>query len=82
MMTSHHTRPFECGDTVALLYPYLDRELTLAELAVVRAHLDACGPCARHFRFEAAVLSLVGLRLGRVTAPPALRARIASLADG
>jgi mycothiol system anti-sigma-R factor len=81
-MTDCRPRAFHCSETVALLYPYLDRELTPEEQAIVQGHLDACGPCARHFRFEAAVLSLVGLRLGRVTAPPALRARIASLTDG
>ena len=80
-MNGHSVRPFECGDVIALLHPYLDRELDPAEQALVMAHLDVCGRCARLFRFEAAVLSLVGLRLARVGAPPTLRARIASLAD-
>jgi mycothiol system anti-sigma-R factor len=72
----HH---YDCSETIALLFPYLDRELDAAEQAKVRAHLEECGECSRLFRFEAAMLTLVGERLARTTAPADLRARIHEL---
>jgi mycothiol system anti-sigma-R factor len=70
---------YECSETIALLFPYLDRELDAVEQAKVRHHLDQCGDCSRLFRFEAAMLTLVGERLARTTAPAELRTRIHEL---
>jgi mycothiol system anti-sigma-R factor len=66
----------DCQKTIARLYPYLDRELGPGEQAAVRAHLEVCGNCARLFRFEENVLTLVAERLARTVAPAGLRARV------
>jgi anti-sigma factor (TIGR02949 family) len=41
-----------CGKCEELLQPYLDRELTDAEVVEAEAHLAACDWCARRYRFE------------------------------
>lgn len=71
--------PLECAQTVALLFPYLDRELGPIETEAVRAHLNACSHCARLFRFEANILTFIGERLARTKAPDDLRSRVTRL---
>lgn len=44
-----------CGKCEELLQPYLDRELTDAEQTEAARHLEACGYCARRYRFEASL---------------------------
>jgi anti-sigma factor (TIGR02949 family) len=41
-----------CGKCEELLQPYLDRELTDAEVVEAEAHLAGCDWCARRYRFE------------------------------
>ena len=41
-----------CGKCEELLQPYLDRELTDAEVVEAEAHLAGCEWCARRYRFE------------------------------
>jgi len=45
-----------CGDPCdkceQLMQPYLDRVLDEAERAEAESHLEACGYCAKRFRFE------------------------------
>jgi mycothiol system anti-sigma-R factor len=41
-----------CGKCEELLQPYLDRELTDAEVVEAEAHLASCDWCARRYRFE------------------------------
>jgi anti-sigma factor (TIGR02949 family) len=71
--------PLDCSPTIALLFPYLDRELGPIETEAVAAHLAACGHCANLFRFENNVLAFLGERLARTRAPEPLRGRIAAL---
>jgi anti-sigma factor (TIGR02949 family) len=78
-MTYSSPRPWECSEVIAVLYPYLDRELTDDEQRQVQDHLAQCGNCAQLFRFEAAMLSLVGNHLREIQAPADLRSRIAQL---
>ena len=78
-MSDHTPHHYECSETIALLFPYLDRELDPVEQAKVRAHLEECGNCSQLFRFEATMLTLVGERLARTTAPAELRSRIHEL---
>ena len=80
-MSDHTPHHYECSETIALLFPYLDRELDPVEQAKVRAHLEECGNCSQLFRFEATMLTLVGERLARMTAPAELRSRIQNCRD-
>jgi mycothiol system anti-sigma-R factor len=48
-----------CDETVERLYEYLDRELTLDEIAEVKRHLEACPPCLQMFRYEDQMRRLV-----------------------
>ncbi len=41
-----------CAKCEEMLQPYLDRELTEAELARAEAHLDGCSYCRKRYRFE------------------------------
>ena len=41
-----------CGKCEEMLQPFLDRELTDAEMAEAERHLDACSYCRRRYRFE------------------------------
>lgn len=67
-----------CRMTIERLYPYLDRELSEQEIEEVADHLRRCPPCARHFAFEAGMLSFVSDACKSVKAPPDLVARILS----
>jgi anti-sigma factor (TIGR02949 family) len=58
---------------------YVDRELAPQEVALVRAHLDACAACAAEFTFEEDVLLRIRAKLQGVDIPMDLRERIARL---
>ena len=51
-----------CRDCVRVLYPYLDRELSDAEVVEVRGHLEACGGCLHMYQFEESLRRLVQVR--------------------
>ena len=67
-----------CVDCEAMMQPYLDGMLTDDEVAEARAHLEACPPCDRRYRFEEQLRHFV-----RVAAeepmPPGLRERLSQL---
>ena len=65
-----------CEEIVVLLYQYIDRELSDQEYEEVRQHLHDCPPCQHIFRLEENVLSLVGERCRRVSAPSNLVERV------
>jgi mycothiol system anti-sigma-R factor len=65
-----------CRDCVQALNPYIDRELSDAELAHVREHLELCGSCLHVFKFEESVRRLVRVRCQEQSAPESLRAKI------
>ena len=44
-----------CGKCEELLQPYLDRELTDAEMLEAEVHLAGCEDCARRYRFESSL---------------------------
>ncbi len=50
---------YNCQDVIARMGDYLDRELSDAEVALVKEHLDACGPCEHAFRWEDSILRKV-----------------------
>lgn len=41
-----------CSWCEEVLQPYLDRQLSERERVEAQSHLDACGYCARRYRFE------------------------------
>jgi len=65
-----------CRNCIERLYPYLDRELSKAELAEVQEHLNRCPPCAKHFEYEAGVLRFIGDCGRSVRAPEGLLQKI------
>lgn len=48
-----------CQQMFERLQDYLDRELSVEEIAQVKMHLDVCGVCAEEYRFEESVLKHV-----------------------
>ena len=48
-----------CVTTLDRLNAYVDRELTEAEMAEVRRHLDDCPPCAHYFHLQEQMKLLV-----------------------
>ena len=79
----HHHPPhgampdaIDCRAALTHLQDYLKREIT-AELAVeIKQHLERCRPCLNHARFEENFLQMLAARVGCVTCPDVLRARI------
>lgn len=65
-----------CEEIVAFLMPYLDRELSDDETALVKRHLEACGHCASLFTFEESVLKIVKDKLNQGCMPEGLEKRI------
>ncbi len=49
----------DCLDVVAKMGDFLDRELSVDEVAIVERHLAECGGCRNAFRWEGSVISLV-----------------------
>lgn len=70
-----------CEQIAALLYQYIDRELTDEEYRHVRQHLDACPPCKHVFRLEQNMLTLIGERCRKVCAPNSLIDRVKALSS-
>jgi len=70
---------YTCLETVRRLDDYLDRELSETERHEVERHLETCDRCLQRFRFEAAVVDDLRLKLRRVTAPSTLESRLREL---
>ena len=65
-----------CQEAAKKLYEYLDRQLTDAEAAEVRQHLERCPPCQDYFRFEKGVLTRVSQVCREVEVPATLVERV------
>lgn len=70
--------PCDCGDCEQRLQPFVDRELSAAEIVEVEEHLDSCGYCRRCYQFEATFRRVVKRVLAEPM-PPELKAKLASL---
>jgi mycothiol system anti-sigma-R factor len=68
-----------CEQVAALLYEYIDRELSADEYRRVQQHLDACPPCRHLFQLEQNMLTVVGERCRKVCAPTSLIDRVRRL---
>ncbi len=65
-----------CGDCLEQLTPYLDRELTDAELVQVRRHLQDCPPCDDRYQLQVHLKRLVKVCCDRGGAPEHLRSKL------
>jgi mycothiol system anti-sigma-R factor len=65
-------RSMTCEEAYKEIYEYLDRELSEAELSIVRKHLEDCPPCAHHFQFEGTVVRYIREQGARETCPAAV----------
>lgn len=70
----------ECSDTAALLQPYVDGELAVAEQERVACHLEGCRPCRSAVAEQQWVRATLRA-VDRDTAPSSLRARIGAALD-
>jgi mycothiol system anti-sigma-R factor len=57
--TMTEPRPLDCRSAMMQLYDYLDGELTPERMALIRTHLDDCGPCFAHAQFERDLLAII-----------------------
>jgi mycothiol system anti-sigma-R factor len=67
-----------CEKCEELLQPFLDRELDEVERRQAQAHLDACGYCAKRYRFEEDLRTFVRQACAEPMSAE-LRAKLASL---
>ena len=67
-----------CGDCETMMQPYLDGMLTDDEVAEARAHLEACPPCEKRYRFEERLRHFVRVATDEPMSP-GLRERLAEL---
>ena len=65
-----------CRDCQQALQPYVDRELSDEDVALVRVHLDSCRGCLHLYEFEASLRRLVRTRCREQLAPEGLRERV------
>ena len=70
----------DCVETVARLHLYLDRELSVEEVAVVQQHLYDCPDCECRFHFDMRLKRLIHERCTIERAPAHLREAVLRLA--
>jgi mycothiol system anti-sigma-R factor len=70
----------DCFETVARLHLYIDRELSVNEVAVVQQHLTDCPHCECRFHFDISVKRLIHERCTIERAPAHLREAVLRLA--
>lgn len=67
-----------CERCEEMMQPYLDRELTVQEMAEAEGHLDACVYCRRRYRFEVSLRRYIRTAVAEPM-PPELKARLSQL---
>jgi anti-sigma factor (TIGR02949 family) len=70
---------YTCEEVVRRLNDYLDRELSPAEMVLIKEHLDTCAQCASAHAFEASVLHELKTKLRRIDVPQGLMEKIAAI---
>lgn len=71
-----HLSRFTCEEAFRRLDDYLDRELSAAEMELVRSHLEICAGCASEFNYEASVVRGISTKLRQLDVPQSLRDRV------
>jgi anti-sigma factor (TIGR02949 family) len=69
-----------CRGCEELLELYLDGELAEEEVREAEEHLDACGFCHRHYRFERLLRAYMRQAISEPI-PPELSSKLAALAS-
>lgn len=69
-----------CMETVARLHLYIDRELSVEEIAIVQQHLKDCPSCECRFHFDMHLKKLMHEKCTIDKAPDHLRAAVMRLA--
>jgi mycothiol system anti-sigma-R factor len=67
-----------CAKCEEVLQPFLDRELSDAEVAEAESHLDECTYCRKRYRFEEKLRMYVRQAWAEEM-PPDLKAKLAAL---
>jgi anti-sigma factor (TIGR02949 family) len=67
-----------CAKCEEVLQPFLDRELSDAEVAQAESHLDECTYCRKRYRFEEQLRMYVRQAWAE-DMPPDLKAKLAAL---
>ena len=67
-----------CERCEEVLQPFLDRELSDAEVREAEAHLDQCSYCRKRYKFEA-TLRMYVRQAWSEEMPPDLKAKLAAL---
>jgi mycothiol system anti-sigma-R factor len=64
-----------CADFLEQIVYFLDNELDDADIAIVRVHLDECGPCLERYDLQRTVKAMVARSCSEY-APDELRQRV------
>jgi mycothiol system anti-sigma-R factor len=72
----HALHAVPCSEVLDRVYGYLDGDLDDHDCAMIRQHLDECGPCLREYGLEEAVKRLVHKHHGDGPASAELRAKV------
>ena len=72
------TAESDCEKCEELLQGYLDRDLTVDEVALAERHLDGCDYCRRRYRFEAHLRRYIRISASE-RMPAGLLAKLAEL---
>ena len=67
-----------CERCEEMMQPYLDRELTVAEMQEAENHLDGCLYCRRRYRFEVSLRRYIRTAAA-APMPPELKAKLSQL---
>ena len=70
---------YTCEEVVRRLNDYLDRELSPAEMVLIKEHLYTCAQCASAHAFEARALQELKSKLRRIDVPQSLVEKVAAI---
>jgi mycothiol system anti-sigma-R factor len=65
-----------CTEVLDRVYSYLDGEMSDADCAKIRQHLEECGPCLEEYGLDEVIKRLVRNRCGCDPVPDGLRAKV------
>ncbi|HKA60431.1 MAG TPA: zf-HC2 domain-containing protein [Gemmatimonadales bacterium] len=70
---------YTCEQVFQRINDFLDRELSAAEMALVRTHLDTCAECTSEYDFEGTVLAELKAKLRRIDLPSSVLDKIENI---
>lgn len=72
-------KQISCGEAVARLYDFLDREGSAASVEEVERHLNMCRHCCDRFAFEVSLWQVVKTKGQEACCPEGLKAKVQQL---